>query len=83
MNCDKCKYCKYIKVYQTTMCVISHKIQPSYCDLISEAEVENMDICYNCEYWIGGGDWGLSCKKDYYNCSANGFDKACKFFNKK
>lgn len=42
-----------------------------------------MDICFNCKYWLGGGDWGLSCEKDYHNCSTNGFDEACELFERK
>lgn len=83
MNCDSCKYCEYSKVHRTIVCSISHRLHQNYCNLTTDAEVENMDICYNCEHWIGGGDWGLSCEKDYHNCSSNGFDKACEFFNRK
>ena len=46
-------------------------------------EVKNMNICYNCKHWIGGGDWGLSCAKNYYNCSTNGFDEVCEQFERK
>ena len=23
-------------------------------------------ICINCQYFLGGGDWGLACEKHYY-----------------
>ena len=83
----KCKNCKYylssINYYGMSMCNISHVCYPKFCGLISDNDVKDMDICYNCEYWIGGGDWGLSCEVDYYNCSANGFDPACENFRRK
>ena len=82
MNCINCKYREYMTVYQTTVCTISHRLRPHSCDyIVDDKDVENMNICFNCKHWLGGGDWGLSCAKDYYNCSVNGFDKACKNFN--
>ena len=52
-------------------------------DLLTKYKIEEMKICYNCKHWIGGGDWGLSCKKDYYNCSTNGFNEGCKDFERR
>ena len=34
------------------------------------------DICLNCKHYLGGGDWGLSCGKDYYKL-VNALDKSC------
>lgn len=85
MDCNKCRY-HYINdngLYGTDMCDIAHVCNPKFCGLTSDKDVIKMDICYNCEYWIGGGDWGLSCEVDYYNCSANGFDEACEKFKNK
>lgn len=86
MECKNCQY--YIddhnEFFRTMMCSISHRWKPESCDyIVDDEEVENMNICYSCKYWLGGGDWGLSCQKDYYNCSANGFDKACDKFERK
>lgn len=86
MECKDCKY--YIddhnEFFRTMMCLISHRWKPESCDYIAtDEEVENMNICFNCKHWLGGGDWGLSCQKDYYNCSANGFDEACDKFERK
>lgn len=91
MNCKDCKYYKNITIMELgnitnviPMCCITHIIKPKSCTYIADdTEVENMSICYNCKYWLGGGDWGLSCQKDYYNCSANGFDEACDKFERK
>ena len=83
----KCKDCKYLAEehgwFTGTACKITYRVNPTSCDISSDEYVENMDICYNCKHWYGGGDWGLSCAKDYYNCSCNGFDRACDKFESK
>lgn len=93
MECDKCKYlfdntntiyelddADYIRI---RMCRIGNIAYPKRCSYIeSDKDIENMSICYNCKHWTGCGDFGLSCAKDYYNCSSNGFDKACEKFEK-
>ena len=84
MECKKCRYFREEHGWTTyRACDITHRVNPTCCDIISDEDVVNMDICYNCKYWFGGGDWGLSCAKNYYNCSCNGFDKACKQFERK
>lgn len=86
MKCENCKYYKddHNDFFRTIMCLISHRWQPKSCTYItSDEEVKDMNICFNCKYWLGGGDWGLSCEKDYYNCSANGFDEACEQFERR
>lgn len=93
MECDKCKYLidnantvsqfNMVKCLRVRACKIKSIVCPEGChDIESDDDIENMNICYNCKYWMGGGDFGLSCRKDYYNCSANGFDKACEKFEK-
>lgn len=80
MECRKCGYYNTFK----RLCKITNVCNMTSCDYLSYGEkVEDMDICYNCEHWIGGGDWGLSCAKNYFNCSHNGFDKACEQFKRK
>ena len=85
MECKNCKYYKddHNEFFRTMMCKISHIWKPESCDYItSDGEVDNMEICYNCKSWLGGGDFGLSCQKKYYHCSANGFDEACEQFER-
>ena len=88
-----CKDCIYYKVsnviygdksFTMNSCEIAHVLNTRSCTYITDdSEVENMDICFNCKYWLGGGDWGLSCSNDYYNTSTNGFDEACEHFKRK
>lgn len=90
MNCTECKYYSSQSVSygdgaisQLNMCEITHVCNPNGCQLKSDQDVSNMNICYNCENWIGGGDWGLSCRANYYDCNSNGFEAACEKFVKK
>lgn len=90
MECRDCKYRNITNVklkngdFAMQGCSITHVLNKQSCDYITnDAEVENMNICYNCKHWIGGGDWGLSCYKNYYNCSTNGFDEVCEQFERK
>ena len=84
-----CKDCKYKQTYvdlkgnEFNICSISNIGYIVSCGLDNDELVKDMEICFNCKYWIGGGDWGLSCQKNYYNCSTNGFGKACEEFCRK
>ena len=80
----ECKNCDYYNKEQKS-CKIRNKINVKACyydSVYPNTKVEDMNICYNCKHWIGGGDWGLSCRKNYYHCSVNGFDKACDKFER-
>lgn len=83
----ECRNCKYI--YKDTgwstcdVCKITHRVNPISCGILSDEDVEKMYICYNCNYWLGSGDWGLSCAKNYYDCCSNGFREACEQFERK
>ena len=83
----ECKNCKYFNKRNDGIvfgvCNISHRCNTKSCTIASNKDIDNMNICYNCQHWIGGGDWGLSCAKDYYKSSSNGFDKACEQFERK
>lgn len=42
------------------------------------------DICYNCKYYIGGGDWGLFCShKDMYHHLGKFSDVPCDRYESK
>lgn len=84
MECKKCKYfSKGNDDIIFGVCSITHVCNTKSCTLQSDDDVEHLPICYNCQHWYGMGDWGLSCAKNYYNCSHNGFDKACEQFERK
>ena len=83
MECIKCRYYKPLDEFHNHICDITHLRNTISCPIPSDELVVDADICYNCKHWIGGGDWGLSCRKDYYNTSTNGFNKACEKFERK
>ena len=73
MECKNCKYYRTSDVIQGnksfTMksCDIAHVLNTRSCIYItSDTEVENMDICYNCKHWLGGGDWGVKLSKELF-----------------
>jgi hypothetical protein len=42
------------------------------------------DICYNCKYYGGGGDWGLFCShKGMYHHLGKFSDDPCDYYEKK
>lgn len=88
MICSNCKFLsknsKLNELEKNGICKITNICNPKACTYIkTDNDVSDMNICFNCQNWIGGGDWGLSCKKDYYNCNTNGFKEACSHFIKK
>jgi len=84
MECNKCKYLnKEIGWDIVNVCRITHRVNPISCNIESDEYIKDMRICYNCEHWLGGGDWGLSCKRNYYDCSTDGFREACHQFGRK
>lgn len=47
-------------------------------------DLSKYDICYNCRYYGGGGDWGLFCShKDMYHHLGKFNDEPCKYYEKK
>jgi len=45
-------------------------------------DVSQEKICLNCEHYLGGGDWGLSCGKNY-GFIVDSTTKACGKFEKR
>jgi hypothetical protein len=80
MNCIDCKY--HITSTSHSACRITNRVNPMSCTLSSDEVVEQLDICFNCKHWLGGGDWGLSCRKNYYDCNSDGFREACEKFER-
>ena len=47
-------------------------------------DLSEYDICYNCKYYMGGGDWGLFCShEDMYHHLGKFNDDACERFERK
>ena len=99
LSCKDCKYFQNTHVekvvtvhneiipeHDYSACVITHRVihdfNKKYCEANVE-DIDSMDICYNCEYWIGGGDWGLSCTQEYEVALSNGFTPACNRFKRR
>ena len=81
MLCKDCSYCND-KIY----CRITNRnvgVLIKGCSLDTDKQVKDMSICFTCRYWIGGGDWGISCAKNYYYANNNGFHEACELYEKK
>jgi len=96
MTKPKCEDCKYIQIddfefngkkyrnaYCTLTSVVVNYCKPSSCEYFN-ADLSDQDICYNCENYIGGRDWGLFCrhdKKHYYIGKFN--DEPCEYYNRR
>lgn len=93
MKCRDCKYCQISnfkfkdKSYTNACCSLSHYVVKP--DISHKCEYFNKDlseynICYNCRYYIGGGDWGLFCShKGMYHHLGNFNDEPCEYYTKK
>lgn len=45
------------------------------CNLYNK-DLSEEDICFNCKYFLGGGDWGLACAKHYHSLPV-ALDRMC------
>lgn len=92
MNSEKdCKNCCYrgpeTQVCGRTayVCSLTHVVlfgnQALKCDLYNR-DLSKEDVCYNCDYYMGGGDWGLACRKHYHRLP-NATSKICDDFARK
>lgn len=88
----KCKDCKYSQPteYKTksggrlTCCMLTRLVYKeeteSDCSYFN-ADLSLYKICYNCKYYIGGGDWGLFCShKEKYHHLGKFKDDGCEYF---
>lgn len=68
--CNECDYFNgTIEVMDKThyRCKLSNVLMPNNfaCGLYNK-DISKEKICYNCSNFLGGGDWGLSCKSNYH-----------------
>lgn len=80
LRCRGCKYCISELYCELTKLVIMNPDEIIKCEYWNK-DLSHEKICLNCKYLIGGGDWGLSCAKDYYKLS-KALDTACDNFEK-
>lgn len=65
----------------TSMCKLFdewHFEQPEECEW-RDFDMKAHRVCGNCEHFLGGGDWGLACKK-HYHALPNRVSKACDLY---
>ena len=80
LRCKGCKYCINERYCELTRLVITNVDDFVKCEYWNK-DLSREKICLNCKHFIGGGDWGLSCAKDYYRLS-NALSTACDDFEK-
>lgn len=85
---SKCKDCKYaqdggyaIAGMKYCTCTLTRRVKnentESECNCFNR-DLSGYDICYNCKYYIGGGDWGLFCShSDMYHHLGKFSDEPC------
>lgn len=93
---SRCRDCQYAKIGSWQ--VKAGTVEVCCCGLTrvcTQPDIENdcncfnrdlseYDICYNCKYYIGGGDWGLFCShKDMYHHLGKFDDEPCERYEKK
>ena len=93
MKCRDCKYCQISefefqgKLYKDACCELSHlviKVDKEHNCQCFNKDLSKYDICYNCKYYRGGGDWGLFCShKEMYHHLGKFNDEPCEYYTKK
>lgn len=67
------------------VCALTHVVllenRALKCDFYNR-DLSKEDVCYNCRYFIGGGDWGLACGK-HYHMLPDATSKICDDFDRK
>lgn len=84
MKCINCMYassCYEISGIACCTCSLTSRVMNANaehkCGCFNN-DLSEYDICYNCTYYIGGGDWGLFCShKDMYHHLGKFSDEPC------
>ena len=93
MKCRECQYARIShfqlknKMTESASCgltnIVIHADAERDCRYFN-ADLSQRDICYNCQFYMGGGDWGLFCShKDMYHHLGKFNDEPCKYYQKK
>lgn len=75
------------KTYEQSWCKLTNLAvkgdAETDCNL-GKIDLSKMDICYNCEHYKGGLDWGLFCShEENYHRIGQWDSKPCEFYKKK
>lgn len=89
MKCKDCMYAVSLAftsgAFNYACCTLTRRIvNPETevrCNCFNR-DLSEYNICYNCKYYIGGGDWGLFCEKHYHHLGKFN-DDPCKDYEKK
>ena len=81
MKCRDCHYCQMYKesigTCTLTRIVLNADKDHDDCQCFNR-DLSGYAICYNCKYYIGGGDWGMFCShKDMYHHLGKFSDEPC------
>ena len=93
---SRCRDCKHSntspielknKYVDVTVCTLNSQIvspdNEHDCGCYNR-DLSEYDICYNCKYYRGGGDWGLFCSHDdMYHHLGRFDDEPCERYEKK
>ncbi len=91
--CRECDYAERStwerdgKNFDITCCVLTNYVvkanEEGKCSFFNK-DLSGYDICYNCNYYRGGSDWGLFCAhKENYHHLGQFNDKPCEYYEKR
>lgn len=82
-KCSDCKYC-WDTQHNLGTCSLTRMVVDANAEhdcLYHNLDMIGVNICYNCEFYRGGGDWGMFCShKDMYLHIGNFNDRPCEYF---
>lgn len=88
MKCENCIHSESSAFthngFNYVVCTLTREVMKTdvVCNCYNR-DLSEYDICYNCKYYIGGGDWGLFCShKDMYHHLGKFSDEPCKRYEK-
>ena len=89
-KCKDCQYssesCMQINMTPLYACTLTNNVvhgeKEHSCDCFNR-DLTQFDICYNCKYYGGGGDWGLFCShQDMYHHIGKFNDDPCEWYER-
>lgn len=83
MKCAKCRYIQR-SIYGYGCCELTRAVvnpeKEHECPYHNK-DLSGYDICYNCRYYGGGGDWGLFCSHpEQYHHLGKFDDEPCRYY---